>query len=146
MLDSKPGVIDALDQALVGFLTAVDSSGQPQTSPVWFLRDDDDLIVYNRPTSPRLASIGGNERVAFTLRADREGSGMLSLEGRARVDPSLPPAHLSEPYVAKYADGIEGLGWGNEEFAGLYSVGIRITVDRVRVFGIEHVLEADRPA
>jgi PPOX class probable F420-dependent enzyme len=144
MLTSKPRVTEALDLALIGFLTAVDREGQPQTSPVWFLRDGDELIVYNRPKSRRLASIVDNDRVAFTLRADRQATGMLTIEGRAVVDDDLEPADRVEAYVTKYAEEIEGMGWTPEQFASLYSVGIRVRVTRLRVWAIDHVIEAEK--
>jgi PPOX class probable F420-dependent enzyme len=143
MITTHDGVAEALDLAHIGFLTAVDSTGQPQTSPVWFLRTGEDLIVYNRPVSPRLASIAANPKVAVTLRADRRGDGMLTLEGRAAVDPALPPADAIEAYIDKYADGIESIGSNPPQFAAEYSVGIRIEVTRVRVFGIEEVIGAE---
>jgi hypothetical protein len=41
-----------MDREIIGFLTAVAPSGQPQTSPVWYIRDGDRLVVYNRPDRP----------------------------------------------------------------------------------------------
>ena len=146
MLTSKPGVAEALDLAQIGFLTAVNPKGQPQTTPVWFLRDGDDLIVYNQPTSPRLTSIAGNDRVAFTLRADRKAIGLLTIEGTAAVDTALVPADQSAGYLAKYDKQIERLGWAPAEFAAGYSVGIRIKVNRMRVWDIDRVIAAERRA
>lgn len=144
MLTSKTNVPEALDLAQVGFLTAVNQAGQPQTSPVWFLRDGEELIVYNRPSSPRLISIAQNDRVSFALRADRQAIGLLTIEGTAGVDPALEPADQVEAYIAKYSSEIERLGWTNEKFASMYSVGIRVRVTRVRVWGVEHVIAAEQ--
>ncbi len=130
--------------ALIGFLTAVNHEGQPQTSPVWFLRDGEDLVVYNRATSPRLRSMARNDRVSLVLRADRHGIGLLTLEGRAAVDESLRPAHEVDGYMAKYGVEIERLGWTPEQFASMYSVGLRIVVTRVRSWDIEQVIAAER--
>lgn len=141
MLSSKPGLNEAIDRSLIGFLTAVNAAGQPQASPVWFLRDGEDLIVYNRPTAARLESIVSNPRVALNLRGDRQGHAGVSLEGTAEVDESLPPAHQFPEYVEKYADEIAGLGWTPESFAADYSVGIRMSVTRVRAFGLRLLTE-----
>ena len=146
MLTSKPGVAEALDLAQIGFLTAVNPKGQPQTTPVWFLRAEDDLIVYNQPASPRLTSIAANDRVAFTLRADRKAIGLLTIEGTAAIDTTLVPADQVPSYIAKYEKQIEGLGWTHAEFAAGYSVGIRIKVNRMRVWQIDRVIEAERRA
>lgn len=136
MLDVDPRVLAALDRDLVGFLTAVNQAGQPQTSPVWFLRQGDDLIVYNQPTTGRLTSIASNPRVAFNLRADPLARGAVTLEGTAVIDPGLPPAHELADYVAKYGDEISRLGWTPKSFSGEYSVPIRIEVTRVRKWGL----------
>ena len=102
MLTPDTGLAKALDSAIIGFLTAVNGRGQPQTSPVWYIRDGEDLVVYNRPTAARLRSIANNNRVAFTLRADRGAKSGISLEGTAVVDSSLPPAVDFPGYVDRY--------------------------------------------
>lgn len=143
MLTDRPEVCAALDKAVIFHLTAVSGSGQPQTTPVWFLRDGDDIVVYNRPTSPRLSSLKGNDRVSAVLRGDTEASGALIIEGKARVDEALPAADDWPEYLAKYEDLIGGLGWTPSQFAGMYSVGIRIIPTRVRAWGMDHVIAAE---
>lgn len=137
MLTSRPGLSKTLDQALIGHLTAVNATGQPQTSPVWFLRDGEGIVVYNRPTAARLRSIAGNPRVAFSLRGDREGHAVVTMEGSAVEEPGLPPAKDFPGYVDKYHAEIAHLGWTPQSFSDDYSVGIRITVTRVRSWGLE---------
>jgi PPOX class probable F420-dependent enzyme len=139
MLTEKAGVAEALDSALVGFLTTVTSDGQPQTSTVWFHRQGEDLIVYSRPDSPRMRNLEANHRVAFNLRADPSGSGVLSIEGQALVEPQLPPADSLPGYVEKYLEAIESLGYTPATFAAEYSSGIRIEVTRLRAFGVRHL-------
>lgn len=139
MLRDTPGLIEALDHALIGFLTAVNPKNQPQTSPVWFLRDGDELVVYNRPDAQRLRSIAANDKVAFNLRADREGHAGVSLEGTAAVDSALPLALEYPGYVDKYSAQIAHLGWTPRSFSEDYSVGLRIAVTRVRAWGLHRL-------
>lgn len=141
----EPKVREALDRALIAHLTAVTPDGQPQTTPVWFLRVEDELWVYNRPTTRRLASIESNDRVSVVLRGDREAHGAVTIEGRARIDRDVPPADQRPDYVEKYATQIAGLGWTPESFAADYSVGIVITPTRVRSWGLDHVIAAEEP-
>ncbi len=136
MLSETQGLNEAVDRAKIGFLTAVNAGGQPQTSPVWIHRDGDDIIVYNKPTAARLRSIDANPRVAINLRGDRAGHAAVTIEGRAAVDDSLPPATDLPGYVDKYSEDIEHLGWTPESFASDYSLPIRITVTRVRAWGL----------
>lgn len=137
MITQHEGLAEALDEDLIGFVTAVNPKGQPQTSPVWFIRDGEDLLVYNRTDAQRLRSIVKNPLVAFNLRADRFGRSGISLEAKAAVDESLPPAKDFPGYVDKYGADIERLGWTPESFSNDYPVGIRLKVSRVRVWGID---------
>lgn len=140
MLSRTDGLAKLLDQELIGFLTAVREDGQPQSSPVWFQRDGEDIVVYNRPDARRLRSITTNPRVALVLRADPEGRALVSLEATARVEESLPPAKDFPGYEEKYADEIAELGWTPETFSNDYSVGLRMTVTRVRADDIARLL------
>lgn len=141
MINSDPHLAKLLDDDIIGFLTAVNGSGQPQTAPVWFLRQGEDLIVYNRTGTPRLESIAMNSKVSFTLRADAKGDAMATLEGVARVDDGLPLAKDLDGYVDKYATSIADLGWTPESFSDDYPVGLRITVTRVRSFGLTALVD-----
>ncbi len=136
MLSNTSGLNEALDSALIGFLTAVSGRGQPQTSPIWYIRDGEDIVIYNRPTAARLESLDSNDRVAFNLRADRRARSGISLEGTAVVDSSLPPAIGFPGYVDRYGEEIKRLGWTPESFSNDYSVGLRMTVTRVRDWGV----------
>jgi PPOX class probable F420-dependent enzyme len=141
MLSSTEGLLQLLDKELVAFLTAVNENGQPQTSPVWFQRDGEDIVVYSRPDARRLRSIETNARVALTLRADRQGHALVSLEGTAAMENHLPRAEELPGYEEKYADEIIDLGWTPGSFSDEYSVGIRITVTKVRASGISRLLD-----
>lgn len=135
MLTDKPELALILDRELIGFLTAVDDEGQPQTSPVWFIRDGEDIIVYNKAETPRLESVSANPKVAFNLRGDLRATGAVILEGRAAVEP-VSPASEFPGYVDKYGAEIERLGWTPESFSDSYSVGLRIEITRVRGWGL----------
>jgi PPOX class probable F420-dependent enzyme len=140
MLNDTPGLAELLDRELIAFLTAINEDGQPQTSPVWFVRDGEDLIVYNQPSSPRFASIAAHPKVAFNLRGDVHGHAVITLEGEA-VAVDLPPATEFPGYLGKYRQDIEDLGWTPEQFASDYRAGIRITVTRVRAHGLDRLGE-----
>ena len=142
MLSNTDGLPQLLDQELIGFLTAVKENGQPQTSPVWFQRDGEDIVVYNRPDARRLRSIESNPRVALTLRADKHGHSLVSLEGTAVVEEQLPPAKAFPGYVEKYAADIAELGWTPETFSNDYSIGLRMTVTRVRAEDVAGLLDS----
>jgi PPOX class probable F420-dependent enzyme len=137
MLTDKPRLAAILDNDLIGFITAVNRDGQPQSSPVWFVRDGDDIVIYNRPDTPRLDSIAANPKIAFNLRGDRRATGLVTMEGTAAKDEGLPPAKDFPGYLDKYAREIELLGWTPESMSSDYSTGLRVVVTRVRSWGLD---------
>jgi PPOX class probable F420-dependent enzyme len=139
MLSDNEQLARILDRELIGFLTAVAPSGQPQTAPVWFVRDGDDIVVYNQPNTPRLASIAVNPKVALTLRGDPRGMGGVSIEASAARDDTMPSPSDFPGYLDKYAAEIELIGYTPEQFSVGYRTGVRLTVNRVRAFGLEHL-------
>lgn len=132
MLHDRPELTTRLDDDLVGWLTTVTDSGQPQSSVVWFLRDRDDLLVYSKPDATKLANITVNPKVAFNLRGDELGDTMATFEGTAEAVDSPTPPHQHAAYFAKYQDQIKRLGWTPEQFSDDYSALIRITINRIR--------------
>lgn len=134
MLENRPELAGRLDEDLVGWLTTVTPSGQPQSSVVWYLRDGDDLLIYSKPDATKLANIAGNPKVAFNLRGDIEGDIVATFEATATVVDQPTPPHRDVAYLAKYRGQIERLGWTLEGFAGDYSALIRLHLDRVRAW------------
>jgi PPOX class probable F420-dependent enzyme len=134
MLENRPELAGRLDEDLVGWLTTVTSSGQPQSSVVWFLRDRDDLLVYSRPDATKLANIASNPKVAFNLRGDPEGDILATFEATATIVDRPTPAHDDPAYLNKYRSQIERLGWTPEQFASEYSALIRLSLDRIRAW------------
>jgi PPOX class probable F420-dependent enzyme len=132
MFATRPQVAAELDAELVGWLTTVSLTGQPQSSVVWFLRDGDDVLIYSQAKAKKLDNIVANPKVAFNLRGDPEGDRIATIEGTASIDRSPTPAHEVLPYLAKYEGEIIRLGWTTPEFAVDYSVLIRLTIDRIR--------------
>jgi PPOX class probable F420-dependent enzyme len=134
MLSSHPVARTRLDAALVGWLTTVDPEGQPQASAVWHIVDGDDLIVYSRPDATRLVNLASNPRVAYNLPGDPGGDHVLTMEGRARVDSSLPATVDNAAYMAKYGAEIIRIGWTHEGFSSDFSTPLRIEIERIRAW------------
>jgi len=126
---------ERLEREVVLWLTTVTPDGQPQTSPVWFLWVDGEVLLYSRADTPRLANVRAHPRVAANLDGDGHGGNVVSIEGEARVTSEraavadVPPA-----YVKKYAAGLAGNGWTMESFLVDYPVEIRIRPSRVRAW------------
>ncbi|MDJ0923496.1 MAG: TIGR03667 family PPOX class F420-dependent oxidoreductase [Acidimicrobiia bacterium] len=134
MPTDSPEAERRLNDEPIIWLTTVRPNGQPQASPVWFLRRDDELLVYSLPHTARVGNIEANPRVALNLDGNGLGGAIVTLEGRARIDTSAPPADKVPEYVAKYRDFMARNGWTPEVFASKYSTPIRITISRRRAW------------
>jgi PPOX class probable F420-dependent enzyme len=123
-----------LDTDIVAWLTTVRPNGQPQASPIWFLRRGDELLVYSLPDTARVSNITANPRVAVNLDGDHKGGDIVSIEGVARIALDEPPASAVPEYVAKYRARMDRNGWTPEVFSAKYSTPIVINMRRGRAW------------
>ena len=110
MFDERPDIQERLGGELVAWMTTVDAAGQPQTSPVWFLAEDDVIVVYSLDRTPRSRNIRSNARVCLNLNSTPSGGEVVIIEGLAQIVPDGPPANEDERYVAKYEVPMADLG------------------------------------
>jgi PPOX class probable F420-dependent enzyme len=122
-----------LQEDIIGWLTTVRPSGQPDSVPVWFLWDGDTILVYSRPEQTKMQNIAHNPRVTFTVDDTRGGGDVIRIEGTAAHVTDVPPASENVAYLAKYSPGIQRIGYDPEGFAASYSAAIVITPTRFRV-------------
>lgn len=132
MFDERPDIRRRLDGELVTWMTTVSRDGQPQTSPVWFLVEDDVIVVYSLDGTPRTRNIAANPRVCLNLNSTPEGGEVVIIEGVAEVASDGPPANEDERYVAKYEVPMDDLGMTPESFAADYPVRLHVRPTRLR--------------
>ena len=125
---------DRLRAENIAWITTVTADGQPQSSPVWFLWDEGEFLVYAQPHSWKVRNIRVQPKVALHLDTDADGGRVVTFEAAARISEGQPPSHEVEAYLAKYRDAIAGLGWTPEQTAADYSTALRLTPTRVRVY------------
>jgi PPOX class probable F420-dependent enzyme len=123
-----------LGRDVIGWMTTVSPAGQAQASPVWFLWDDGEILVFSQPRARRMVNVRSNPRVAFNLETEGEGEHVVSLEGEARLVPGAPLVHQVPAYVAKYGAAIVAMGSTPEEMGAEYSAAVRIRITRVRTW------------
>jgi PPOX class probable F420-dependent enzyme len=117
----------------IAWLTTVRRDGQPQSSPVWFLWRDGEVIVYSQPTTQKVRNLQANPKVAVHLRDIDDGADIVSLEGEAVIDERYPQAAAVPAYVDKYRSMIADLRMDPASFAKAYSTPIRIRPLRLRI-------------
>ncbi|MEO7664162.1 MAG: pyridoxamine 5'-phosphate oxidase family protein, partial [Candidatus Limnocylindrales bacterium] len=71
--ESGAHALDRLAIDMVGWLTTVSPKGQPQSTPVWFIWVDGELLVYGDHRALRNRNIEANPRVSFHLADDGSG-------------------------------------------------------------------------
>ena len=125
-------VVERLEHEQVVWLTTVAADGTPQPSPVWFLWDGQQVLMYSMPKAPKLRHIQANPRVALHFDGTSDGSDIVILTGEARIAENEPPANNMPAYAQKYAQSITDIGMNPESFAQAYSVPVRITPTRLR--------------
>ena len=128
----KPRARQRLQDELIIWLTTVSPAGQPQTSAVWFLWDGEEFLIYSLDGTARTRNITANPRVSLNLDGDGQGGSVVSIEGRARLDPEGPPSTEVPDYVEKYRARIAAYGWTPESFSADSPIPIRITPTKAR--------------
>jgi PPOX class probable F420-dependent enzyme len=123
-----------LKEEEVAWMTTVRSDGQPQTVPVWFLWDDEGILIYSQPGRQKLKNISHNPHVGLNLNSNAQGGDVVRLEGKAKVADAAPPSSEVPSYVEKYRESIARIGFDVEGFAQAYSVPVRITPGRWQVW------------
>src|SRR5688572_7431828 len=91
-----------LDSAEVAWLTTVTGSGQPQSSPVWFLWDGSSFWLRSQAAAGKVRNIQANPKVAIHLSDDGHGGDVVTVDGTASLGEE-PPDGLLDRYLTKYA-------------------------------------------
>jgi PPOX class probable F420-dependent enzyme len=116
------------------WFTTIGRDGTPQPNPVWFLLEDDEILVYNTPKVNRVNHIKARPQVSLNLNSDADGNGIVVITGLARVVPDAPPADEHPAYMAKYAERAARISGDATAFARNYSVAVRVAITKVRGF------------
>ena len=118
----------------IAWLTTVSPGGQPQSTPIWFLWDGEEFVIYGSKSGPKTPNIKANPHVSLHLEGDRKGGDNVIFEGTARIDEAAAGLDGAADYLAKYGDTIKAYGWTPESMADDYPHVIRVTPSRVRIW------------
>lgn len=124
---------ERLERELIGWLTTVTADGRPQSSPVWFVWDGEELALRSLAATPRVRNVRANPHVSFHLDSDGLGGEIVTAEGEARIDDAGLGAAETAVYRAKYDPRMREYGWAWDWFDREYPVVIRVRPTRVRL-------------
>ena len=116
------------------WLTTVDSTGTPQPRPVWFIWQDETILIFSQPKAHKVKHIQNNPNVSlhFNTADEQADKGLIVMTGTAKIDTQSPAANKVSAYIRKYKGGIIGLNSTSDQFSKEYSVAIRITPTNLR--------------
>jgi len=118
------------------WLTTVDSAGTPQPRPVWFIWEDDSILIFSLAKAHKLKHIQENPQVSlhFNTKDVQGDKRVIVFTGTATIDKDCPPANKIRAYLRKYKNGIANLNSPAtpEQFGAEYSVAIRIAPTKLR--------------
>lgn len=129
MIDEK--VASRLDENRIIWMTTVRPDGQPQSAPVWYVWNGDEVRIWSLD-GIRVANLAKNRKVNLHLNSDERGNDIVIIEGEAVVDSSIGPASADRRYVERYQSFIDEYGWTWGWFDNKYSVPVRISPTKVR--------------
>ena len=92
--DDGARALRRLQTELIGWLTTINPDGQPQASPIWFVWDGAELLLYSMTRAPRNGNIEDRPLVAFNLESGVDGEDVVTAEGEARI---VPTSHRRRP-------------------------------------------------
>ncbi|MFN3258143.1 MAG: PPOX class F420-dependent oxidoreductase [Ilumatobacter sp.] len=98
--------LDLLDAPLTALLATVMQTGAPQVSPVWFLRDGDDILVSSVGGRLRERHVRANPHVALTVLDPQNPMRYVEVRGTMTVNAD-PQAATRDAVCRKhgYPDG-----------------------------------------
>jgi len=116
------------------WLTTVDSTGTPQPRPVWFVWENDSVLIFSQAKAHKVKHIQNNPNVSlhFNTEDEKGEKRLIVFTGAATVDKNCPPANRNRAYMRKYKSGITDLNATPEQFANEYPVAIRIAPAKLR--------------
>lgn len=127
----EPKVVDRLGSEKIIWMTTVGPGGQPQSYPVWFVLDGDEIRVWSLD-QVRITNLAGNSKVSLHLNDNGRGGNVVTIEGEATVDASAGPGSRNPAYVDRYQPSMDEYGWTWDYFDSKYSVPIRVRPTKVQ--------------
>lgn len=116
----------------VVWLTTVRQDGMPVPTPVWFLWNDESILIYTIPGSLKVKNLTARPKAALNLNSDQYGGDVAVFTGEVTIANDEPPAIHNRAYLEKYREGIQDIQMTPESFSQAYSVPLRFHIQHIR--------------
>src|SRR5690242_21807993 len=124
-------VAEHLHSNVIAWNVTVRSVGRPHLVAVWFIWNDEHLLVFSKPNNQKVRNLRQNPNVTVALDDTDDGDDPIVIEGAAElVDDSDISTNLPA-YLEKYGEAMKEIGLPGAQMAKVYSQAIRITPARV---------------
>ncbi len=123
--------LSRLQNDIIIWLIVVDETNTPRPTPVWFIWDGEQIVIYSQPNQLKIRSIEANPRVSLHFNSDEQGGNIVVLTGNARVAPEMPEPKEIPAYVEKYTQVIAAMGADPDQLSATFSTAIVVTPDRL---------------
>lgn len=126
--------LELLDERTIGWLGTNGRDGYPHAVPVWFVWHDDAVLTFSQPRAAKAHNLRADPRAMLQLETSDDGEEWLVLQGEAELLPE-PTAvwieRVREQYLAKYAAGLDALGWPIERIIDDFSLAIALRPNKL---------------
>lgn len=124
-------VRERLADAEYVWFTTVREDGMPQPTPVWFIIEGDEFLIYSVPSAQKIRNLRANPLVALSFTAQDDAESFVVVQGTARMAENLTP--FPQAYLDKYLEPMREIGLTPEQMHQEYSTRITVTATHTRV-------------
>jgi PPOX class probable F420-dependent enzyme len=131
-VEITPEVLGRIKGAYYAWFTTVREDGMPQPTPVWFIFENNEFLIYSMPHAQKVKNILSNPQVSLSFSEDEHGESFVVIMGNAVIDANMPPVSQQSAYLAKYDEGITRIGFTRDGMSAQFSTAIRVRPGRIR--------------
>lgn len=114
------------------WLTTVSSGNIPQPRPVWFIWDNETVLIYTSAQAMKVRQIERNPNVALHFNGTFHGDDIQVMLGEAYIDLQTPPVAQVPAYIEKYQAGIDSINMTVASFSTTFTTAIRVKPTKLR--------------
>jgi PPOX class probable F420-dependent enzyme len=126
----RASIVAALERDEVIWLSSIRPDGRPHLVPVWFVWNDDSIVVFSKPGAQKVRNLRRDPRAMVAIGEATAGFDIELIEAEADVAPGSSDETARERFATKYEAALRRAASTVEEFATVYSQSIRLRPTR----------------